>query len=360
MKRITDTSTLVIGPNTSVRVLLERLSSGNEPFQIVLDNDGRVIGTITDGDVRRAILNGMALEDSVVSCLNTSPTIGKIGDETQNSRLLRRLKGLRPFLPLIDENQKLREVLVAEPKTSQSSVALIMAGGFGKRLGERTRNIPKPLLPVGGQPILEHIVSAIEAAGVGTIHVSVHYLADQIKTFFDARGSVAEILFIEEEAPLGTAGALSYLPSSSASGPILVVNGDLITDVNYSALHEFYVRHNLDAAVCVARYDIQLPYGVVRYDESGVFAGIDEKPQISNFVAAGIYYLGSEFLALVKPGERLDMPDLLMMGRNIGLKIGLFPIHEMWTDVGRPEDLAAADQAAREQTGAPVFGSESR
>lgn len=348
MKRITDTSKLVIERDASVKVLLQRLGAEAEPFQIVLDDIGRVVGTITDGDVRRAILSGMALDATVASCFNSSPLIGKIGDDANNRKLLSELSGLRPFLPLVDESEKLCEVLVSESQSNRNSVALIMAGGFGKRLGERTRTKPKPLLPVGGKPIIEHVVSALEDAGVTELHVSVHYLADQIKDFFAVRSNRSTIRFIEEETPLGTAGALSAVPKTNR-GPVLVINGDLITNVDYSALHEFYVRHNLDATICVARHDVQVPYGVVRYDEDGEFAGIDEKPQISNFVSAGIYYLGPEFLSLVRPNEHLDMPDLLMMGRKIGLRIGLFPIHEYWADVGRPEDLAAAEEVANEQ-----------
>lgn len=347
---LTDLSKFACNSRTPIEDVLRRLDVSQYLFQIVLDEEGHLLGTVTDGDIRRAMLQGVTLDEPASRCMQTQPKTGKLGNRRANEGQLRQLGSSRSFLPILDEQGIVCSILF-DDGGPQIERALVMAGGFGKRLGEQTLTTPKPLLTVGNKPILEHVISALENAGVSSLHVSVHYLAEQIKAFFNARGNAAEVQFIVEETPLGTAGALSHLASSADRSPILVVNGDLITNVDYGALHEFYIRHNLDAVVCVARYDVQLPYGVVRYDDEGVFAGIDEKPRISNFVAAGIYYLGAEFMALVQPGERMDMPDLLMMGRSIGLKIGLFPIHESWTDVGRPEDLAAANHDAWEQAG---------
>ncbi len=327
--------------------MLRRLDASGYLFQILIDDCGRLIGTITDGDVRRAMLEGVQLDEPSIRCAQTKPLTGRIGDDNSNLQKLLRLGSTRTFLPLLDDAGVVSAILYDNGRSGLGE-ALIMAGGFGKRLGERTRKTPKPLLDVGGQPILEHVVSALERAGTRTIYVSVHYLSDQIKTFFDRRSNLAKIDFIEEETPLGTAGAIGFLPEGQHD-PVLVVNGDLITKVDYRALHEFYSRRQFDAVVCVARYNIQVPYGVIRYDQEGLFSGIEEKPEMSNFIAAGIYYLGPQFISLVRTGERMDMPELLTLGRTIGLKIGLFPIHESWTDVGRPEDLAAADHSAKGQ-----------
>ena len=211
------------------------------------------------------------------------------------------------------------------------------------RLGERTKNTPKPLLPVGDQPILERILSNLEDAGVENIYVSVHYLADQIKSFLEARHSEASLRVIEESEMLGTAGAVGLL-SSKLSHPVLVINGDLVTQVNFLSLNHFHWRHGHDASVAVAQHETQVPFGVVRKDKDGLFLNIEEKPVVRNFVAAGIYYLSPEFCALVPKNHPSDMPELLNRGREIGLKVGLFPIHESWIDVGRPDDLRRADE----------------
>jgi NDP-sugar pyrophosphorylase family protein len=216
-----------------------------------------------------------------------------------------------------------------------------MAGGEGRRLGERTRTIPKPLLPVGGRPILDHVLNQLEDAAVEEVHIAVHYLADQIKGYVSRRSNRARISFVEEDAPLGTAGAIGKLDSLQES-PVLVVNGDVITNVNFSKVHDFYLRNELDCAVCVSRFDVEVPFGVIRYGDDGLFRGIDEKPCITNFIAAGVYYLSPQITALVPRDRRMDMPELLNLGQQIGLRIGLFPIHEYWTDVGRPSDLEAA------------------
>ena len=214
-------------------------------------------------------------------------------------------------------------------------------GDVGRRLGDQTRETPKPLLPVGGRPILDHVLANLEGCGVRDIYVSVHYHAHQISRYVETRANNADIHMVEETEPLGTAGALGRI-DTDGHAPILVINGDVITDVDLVALHDFHVRDALDATIGVARYDVEVPFGVVRRGADGLFAGIDEKPRISNFVAAGVYYLSPGVAALVAKDLPLDMPELLNRSRGLGHKIGIFPIHEYWTDVGRPADLEAA------------------
>jgi NDP-sugar pyrophosphorylase family protein len=222
-----------------------------------------------------------------------------------------------------------------------------MAGGEGRRLGEKTRSTPKPLLPIGDRPILEHVLSSLETAGVAQIFVTVHYLGEQIEQYLANRDSRAKIDVVWEPAPLGTAGALGILDGRAPREPMLVVNGDIVTGVDFAALHEFHTRHGFDGTAAVTRFDVDIPFGVIRYGEDGLFESIEEKPKISSFVAAGVYYLSPEYLPLVPQGQPMDMPDLLNTGKEIGLQTGLFPIHEYWTDVGRPADLEAAQNRHR-------------
>lgn len=347
MIRLTDVGPHICGPNEPIRLVLKRIDASLYLFQIIVDGMGRVLGTVTDGDVRRALLHGATLDSSASACMHASPKVGRLDDAEGNAVLMQRLGSRVPFLPIVDRDGRLREILYGRRDESGVTAALVMAGGLGARLGERTRETPKPLLPVAGRPILDHVLGKIEAVGIPRIFVSVHYLADKVEHFLAARQNRAEIAVLKEPRRLGTAGALGQIDTGQLNGPLLVVNGDVITNVDLRALHDFHVRHGFDGTIGVTRHEIQIPFGVIRQSADGLFEGIDEKPKLQNFVAAGVYYLGSEFLALVPRHQSIDMPELLNRGRSVGLKIGLFPIHEYWTDVGRPDDLEAADKAQR-------------
>ena len=339
MIRLTDFSSYVCGPELEIREVMSRMNAAAHQFQTIVDGNGKLLGTVTDGDIRRAILRGVTLEEAVAKCMHTDFITGRIGDELGNLTLLR--TNDINFLPLLDADGILREALVSAKEPDRISTALVMAGGPGARLGERTRLTPKPLLAVGGRPILEHVLSGLEACGVGEVFISVHYLAEQIKRFVEDRENLATIHLIDEDKPYGTAGALSCLPAPLKQ-PVLIVNGDVITRTDYGALSIFHERHGHDATIAVARHDINVPFGVVHHCDDGLFSSIEEKPRVSHFVAAGIYYLSPEFCALVPKKQSMDMPELLNLGHSIGLRMGLFPIHEYWVDIGRPEDLETA------------------
>jgi dTDP-glucose pyrophosphorylase len=346
MKTIHDFEAYRCGPQTTIREVLARIDASPHLFQIVVDEAGRLLGTVTDGDIRRAMLQGAGLDEPASRCMQREPTVGRVGETVENQARLANLGSSRPFLPVVDENRIVRHIVVGGDGTGILT-AVVMAGGPGTRLGERTRNTPKPLLPVGGRPILDHILGALESNGVRRVMISVHYLASQIESFVAERSSTAEIEIIHEPNRLGTAGILGMLGDRTPREPFLVMNGDVLTKADLTALHEFHNRHRLDGTVVVARYEVDVPFGVVRYGADGLFAGIEEKPRISNYVAAGVYLLSPEFVGLVSRGRPLDMPELLNLGRDIGLRIGLFPIHEYWTDIGRPDDLEAADMVHR-------------
>ena len=338
--RLTDLNSVTCSPDSPTYEVLQRLNESDHLFFIVVNSEGKPLGTITDGDIRRAILDGATLDDPSSRCMFHQSRFGQIGNDSENYKALQGV----PFLPLVDASGNLAEVLIPNGNLPRLKTAMIMAGGKGVRLGKRTRNTPKPLLSVGDQPILEHIIGNLEDAGVESIFVSVHYLADQISAFLKKRHSRAKFKVIEESEMLGTAGALSLLPSE-ISHPILVINGDLVTKTNFLALNYFHWRHTYDASIAVTQHETEVPFGVVQKDKNGLFLAIEEKPIIRNFVAAGIYYLSPEFFALVPKNTPFDMPDLLNRGREIGLKVGLFPIHEPWIDVGRPDDLKRADDS---------------
>ena len=343
MIRLTQFDEYLCGPEMPIREIVGKINASAYLFQLIVDGNWRLLGTITDGDVRRGILQGATLESPARTCMQTDPRVGRIGADQDNADKLHRIGRATAFLPLLDEQGIVREVLVDTSEASGPITALLMAGGQGTRLGERTRTIPKPLLPVGNKPILAHILDRLEGAQVKDIYISVHYLADQIEQFVAQRQNQANVHMVHEATPLGTAGALGQLKPSH-QGPILIMNGDVLTRTDINALIAFHHRHGYDGTIAVARYELQIPFGIIRHNEEGLFNGIEEKPKLSHFVAAGIYCLSPEFIALVPPRKPIDMPELLNLGRSAGLRIGLFPIHEYWLDVGREHDFLTAQQ----------------
>lgn len=344
MQRLKSLDPLLSAPDATLGDTMRRFNVLPHPFVIVVDAVRRPLGTVTDGDIRRAILAGAVLDSPIAKVMNAHPIVGSLDDPAAARALLDQV----PFVPMVDGSGALVEIWRASPTATRIGAALVMAGGFGKRLGKKTKTAPKPLLPVGDKPILEHILARLERSGIQDIFVSTHYLADRIREFLDTRNGAARPNVIHEESSLGTAGALTLLPEP-ISGPILVVNGDVLTQLDLEALDAFHHAHGFDGTIAVSPYRVPVPYGVVRQGADGGFDGIDEKPTYTYFVAAGVYLLSPEFCRLVPEATRIDMPDLLNLGRTAGLKIGLFPVHEYWIDVGRPDDLAAADRHHRDQ-----------
>lgn len=332
--------------NVSIRDAMARITGMDYQFQIVVDENTKAIGTLTDGDIRRAILRGVTPDDPVKACMNINPITGYIGEDAENERKLIRLHevegGHANFLPIVGSDGVLGSILIHEFRETQSPSALIMAGGLGSRLGELTRTTPKPLLCVGNKPILEHIIERLELSNINDIYISICYLPEKIESYINSRDGEAKIRLVYETEALGTAGSIGLLPESFKS-PLLVLNGDVLTSTDFGALYSFHIRHDYDATIAVAQHRVQIPFGVVQHSEDGLFMGINEKPCQEYFIAAGIYLISPEFRSLIPPKERFDMPALLNKGRNLGLKIGLFPIHEYWADIGQPYDFELAN-----------------
>lgn len=344
MKRLVDIDAVTCAPDVALRSVLTRINDVKQKFLIVIDADNRVLGTVTDGDIRRALLRGVATDDPATECMQNKPQTGLVGATVQNARALQAVLGTVPFLPVIDRDGRLKEVLIADASQDRSGIALVMAGGRGERLGARTQRTPKPLLPIGDQPILEHILARLEDAEFTDIYISAHHMADQIQRFVEERISRAEVRLVYEKDKLGTAGALGKMPLEHQSR-VLVLNGDVLTKTDLAAFELFHQRNGYDATVAVAEYRVPIPYGVIRQSASGMFDGIDEKPELTRFVAAGVYYLSSSVISLVPQDRHMDMPDLLNLAGKFNLKIGLFPIHEYWVDIGRPDEFDSAVKA---------------
>lgn len=337
MNRIVDVERQACRPEATLREAMARFNELAHPFLVVVDAQGRPLGTLTDGDVRRAMLTGTGLDAPVVGAMNPRPLLGRLGDAARPSALPHSVG----FVPMVDESGVVREIWLPRGQAEPVLDALVMAGGFGKRLGERTRATPKPLIEVGEKPLLEHTLAWLEAGGIERIRVATHYLAEQIDDFLSRRDSRADIRTLREDRPLGTAGAVRSM-AGLATRPFVVVNADVLTRLDFGSLAAFHHQHGFDGTLAVVPHVVEIPFGVVRQDERGGFEGIEEKPRYSYFIASGIYLLSPAFCGIVPRDQPFDMPDLLAAGRKAGLRIGVFPVHEYWRDVGREDDLASA------------------
>ena len=218
---------------------------------------------------------------------------------------------------------------------------LLWPGGRGTRLGNITKYRPKPLVEVDERPILDHVLDRLEKENIRKTFISVNYLSEKIKEFVDRRNNDTQIELVYETEPLGTAGAIG-LVNERITLPIVVLNGDIITNLNMDAFISAHLKSGHGVTIAVTRHDMEIPYGVIRHTEDGGFLGIDEKPTMSHFISAGVYVLSPEVCALVPKAQRIDMPDLINLAKEIGLGVGVFPIHEYWIDIGQPKDLETA------------------
>jgi NDP-sugar pyrophosphorylase family protein len=311
---------------------------------IVVNEEGRLVGTLTDGDIRRGLLRGLELASPVSGIIHHDPIV--VPPRLDRDTVLQLMQANKIHqLPVIDENRfvvglHLWDELLAP--SIRPNAMVIMAGGRGQRLMPHTENCPKPMLPVAGKPMLEHIIARAAAEGFHRFVLSVNYLGYVIEEYFgDGRAWNVDVEYLREEQPLGTAGALGLL-DPLPSAPFVVTNGDVLSDIRYGEVLDFHVRQGAAATMAVRLYEWQHPFGVVQ--TSGVdIVGFEEKPVHRTQINAGIYVLNPQVVALLRPATPLDMPSLFERLQNEGQRTVAFPMHEPWLDVGRPGDLALAN-----------------
>ena len=312
---------------------------------IVVDDDGALVGTVTDYDVRQAVLRGESMDVSVKTIMNSSPKYVSNTVMSHQMRAAFEQENVRQ-LPIVDERGVVVDVALQQDfvlrRQKRSNPVLLMAGGLGTRLRPLTDSCPKPLLKIGSRPILEIILESFIEAGFSDFYISVNYKAEMIKEYFgDGSKFGVRISYLQEDKRMGTAGALSLLPHKLTE-PLIVMNGDLLTKVDFNQLLEFHNKHRAVATMCVREYRYQVPYGVVRFDNWRIEA-LEEKPEHIEFVNAGIYVLNTEFYSDIQKGEYLDMTTLFEEQLSTK-KLLVFPIREYWMDVGRIEDFSRAQE----------------
>ena len=337
--------------SATLREVIAVIDRAELQIALIVTPDRQLLGTVTDGDVRRGLLRGLSLDAGVREVMTRDPiTVAPDLSFHDDGWLLH--KRLARRIPIVGPDRKVIGLALPENEIVPQQVVnpvVIMAGGLGTRLGALTQDAPKPLLKVGTKPILETILEGFLAQGFGKFFISVNYKAQMIEDYFgDGSSWGAEIYYLRETKRLGTAGALSLL--NPPKMPVFVMNGDLLTKVNFRQMLEFHRTHRQQASVAVRQYSVRVPFGVVELQRNNL-THIVEKPEYNYFVNAGIYLLNPECLPLIPPNQPFDMPDLLSKVLAQNWSIGSFPVHEYWLDVGRLDDFETANL-----TYAEVFG----
>src|SRR5258706_12958416 len=350
-----DVSMLTVTVKSTVREVVECIDrSGRISIALLVDDDSRLLATITDGDVRRGILAGISLNDPATALLPIKerlpqhrPVTAPVGADHAAMLRLMREKSVRQ-IPLLDTSGRVADIVILSellpPAPPATIEALIMAGGTGTRLRPLTENLPKPMLLVDGKPVLEHVVDQLRKSGIQNIRMATHYKSEQIMSHFgDGRAFDVTLTYVNEQQPLGTGGALGILADQTC--PLLVVNGDVLTDVDYRSMLTYHQDQHAAITVGVRHYLLQVPYGVIECEGDRV-RSFSEKPERPFLVNAGIYLLEPSVFEFVPAGKRFDMTDLIQWLLAAGRGVVSFPIMEYWLDIGRHQDYAQAQSDA--------------
>ena len=334
-------------PESTVMEAISAVENSPQRMTVVIDHEGKLLGTVTDGDIRRHILRGGSLNDLVVILMNKDPITASLG-ATKNTISFLMSKNNIISIPIIDKNRyyiETKHITDVENFGIKSissknifSCAVIMAGGEGNRLRPITEDIPKPMIKIGKMPLLEYQIKSLAQLGIKKVYIAINYLGEFIENYFgDGEDFGIKIKYLREDLKLGTAGPLSLLPEISEK-PILVLNGDIYTTSNFQSLYTFHEDSGSVITVGVVDYKIDIPYGIVEVDREEV-QRIIEKPSQSYLCNAGIYVISPDVIKSVEKNTLTNMTDLVQTFISRGMKVNVFPIYEYWSDIGTPKDL---------------------
>lgn len=338
----------ILPVTATIKEAIANLDHTGVKIALVVDERLVLEGTISDGDIRRGLLRGLTMESRISDIVHRTPLVVPPGigrDTVLNLMTANKIQQI----PIVDEQRAVLGLhlwdTIAEAPVRPNAM-VIMAGGLGRRLLPLTENCPKPLLPVAGKPMLEHIIEHAKAEGFRHFVLAIHYLGHMIENHFgDGSRFDVRIEYLKEESPLGTAGALSLL-SPRPNVPFVVSNGDVMTDIRYGDVLDFHIRHNAAGTMAVRLHEWQHPFGVVQTDGVEI-VGFEEKPIARTHINAGIYALSPEALSFLVPNSPATMPELFARLQTKSLRTVAYPMHEPWLDVGRPDDLRTINEASR-------------
>lgn len=331
--------------NQTVRDALIQLNDMKvNPILIVVAEDDTIIGSLTDGDLRRGFIKGLTFDDPLMNYLQPNPLFILEKDiHTTDINDLRRKNFL--IIPVVDNQKKVVKILnLTQLHSVIPADVFIMAGGKGQRLMPLTKDTPKPMLHVGDKPILEHNIDRLTKFGIKNIYLSVNYLADKIKDYFqDGSDKGVNIQYIEEDKPLGTLGSVK-LVESIENDYLMVMNSDILTDIDFSGFFQSFIRSGADMAVATTSYHVDVPYGVMEVDNGNVVNAMKEKPRYTYYSNAGIYIIKKDLLSLVPQDEFYNVTDLMEELIKHGKKLVSFPILGYWLDIGKHDDYKKAQE----------------
>jgi dTDP-glucose pyrophosphorylase len=327
----------------TLRDAIHNLDASALQIILVVAEDDVLLGTLTDGDIRRGLLQGLDMNCAVDALMTREPLVVPEGVPTKVIAQLMQMNRIHQ-LPVVDQRRRVVGLRVwheLEAPGQRPNSMVIMAGGLGTRLRPHTEECPKPLLPVNGKPMLEHIVERAKAEGFRHFVMAINYLGEMIEQYFgDGERWQVRIEYLREQSPLGTVGAIALLEPRPAV-PFVVSNGDVLTDIHYGELLDFHVRHGAAATMAVRQHEWQHPFGVVRTNGIEI-VGFEEKPVARTHINAGVYVLEPLALDALEAGEHCDMPILFSRLQERGARTIAYPMHEPWLDVGRQDDLERA------------------
>ncbi|MCX7548857.1 nucleotidyltransferase family protein [Xanthomarina sp. F1114] len=331
--------------NTSVREALIKLDVlASDAILFVTDNDNVLIGSLTDGDLRRGFIKGLGFEDALLDFIQNNPSYIVEGEFVMDKLEEYKSRNFK-IIPILNAAKQIVEIInFREQSTIIPADAIIMAGGEGKRLRPLTETTPKPLLKVGGKPIIEYNIDRLQQVGIKNITLSINYLGEQLKGYFGNGGNrKLNIQYVKEDKPLGTIGSI-LLVNDFFHDDIIVMNSDLLTNIDFKDFYKLFKDSGADMAVAATSYNVDIPYGVLEADDSNKVLSLKEKPRYTYYSNAGIYILKKDLLKMIPQDEFYDITDLMKRILEMNLTMVTYPINGYWLDIGKHEDFEKAQQ----------------
>lgn len=334
---------------------MKKIDLNSYQVLFVVDDKGCLMGSVSDGDIRRGLIKKGQLDQKIAELMNTKTQYIREG-ETWDENYWKEHVGIS-VVPVVDSNKviidfkrKLKRNIISEgqKKYLKDVPVVIMAGGKGTRLYPFTRILPKPLIPVGDTPILERIFNRYAAYGIDHFYLTVNYKKNIIKSYFDDLDKAYELKYVEEDQPLGTAGSLRLITDSLVR-PVIVANCDILIDADYADIYRYHTESKSDVTIVSALKQIQVPYGVLHPGENGIISSMEEKPSMSYFINTGMYVVNPECLEAIPPNQMYHMTDLVDELMKQGKKVSMYPISEdSFLDMGEFEEMKRMEDRLEE------------
>lgn len=344
MKLKADLNEIKIHPSSTIEDAIKTLDKVGKKIILVLSQENHLHGVVTDSDIRKALLRGCSISEPINTVMNSNPLVNRLG--VNRAQLIAEIdKADIPAVPLVDDRGVVKDIVYGSfvnQKYYHNTTVFILAGGFGTRLRPMTDDCPKPMLQVGERPLLHRVIESFALQGFKKLNISTYYLPHIIEEYFGSGEDFGvSISYVGECEPLGTAGSLGLLDPNEVGDRIIVVNGDVLTNIDFSDVVRFHEEHGSQITMCTKRYPISIPFGVCELDNAKV-KGIKEKPTIEYEINTGMYVMSTSVLSLIKSGEYCDMPDLIEQCISKGGLVTRFLFDGYWLDIGSKSDFTQA------------------